>query len=58
VTFFLLGGMVEAVFEMALQRGMIAPRMRLLRVLLYSGVLAVSLVLILYVMLRILNLAH
>jgi hypothetical protein len=58
VTFFLLGGMVEAVFEMALQRGMVAPRMRMPRVLQYSGGLAVSLVLILYVMVRVLNLAH
>jgi hypothetical protein len=37
---------------------MIAPRMRLSRVLPYSGVLAISLVLLMYVMVRILNLMH
>jgi hypothetical protein len=58
MTFFLLGGMVEVVFQLALQRGMIAPRMRLGRVLSYSGVLTVSLVLMLYVVVRILNILH
>ena len=58
MTLFLLGGIAEVVYEMALQRGMIAPRMRLSRVLPYSGVLAISLVLLMYVMVRILNLMH
>jgi hypothetical protein len=58
MTFFLLGGMVEVVFQLALQRGMIAPRMRLARVLSYSGVLAVLLVIMLYVVVRILNIMH
>jgi hypothetical protein len=58
MTYFLLGGMVEVVFEMALQRGMIAPRLRLPRVLFYTGGLALSLVLMVYVMLRITNLMH
>jgi hypothetical protein len=58
LTFFLLGGMVEVVYEMALQRGMIAPRMRLARILPYAGGLAVFLVLVVYVMLRILNLVR
>jgi hypothetical protein len=56
MTLFLLGGMVEVVYEMALQRGMVAPRLRLARLLPYSGIFAVSLVFMLYVMLRILNL--
>ena len=56
MTFFLLGGMVEVVYEMALQRGMVAPRLRLARVLPYAGILAFALVLLLYIMLRILNL--
>jgi hypothetical protein len=56
MTFFLLGGMVEVVYEMALQRGMIAPRLRLTRVLLYTCGLAISLVLLVYIMLRITNL--
>jgi O-antigen ligase len=56
MTLFLLGGMTEVIYEMALQRGMIAPRMRLARVLPYGGIFAISLVLLMYVMVRILNL--
>ena len=58
MTFFLLGGMTEAVYEMALRRGMVAPRMKLLRVLPYAAGLAVALVLMMYIVLRILNLMH
>jgi hypothetical protein len=58
MTYFLLGGMVEVVYEMALQRGMIAPRLRLTRVLVYTGGLAISLVLMVYIMLRVTNLMH
>ncbi len=56
LTFFLLGGMVEAVFEMALRRGMVAPRQQMVRVLQNSGILAVSLILLMYIVLRIANL--
>lgn len=58
MTFFMLGGMVEVVYEMALQRGMIAPRLRLTRSLFYAGVLAIALVFMVYIMLRITNLMH
>lgn len=58
LTLFLLGGMVEAVYQMALDRGMIAPRLRLARVLPYAGGFAVSLVLVMYIALRVLNLTH
>jgi hypothetical protein len=58
LTLFLLGGMVEVVFQMALQRGMIAPRLRMPRALRDSGILAVSLVLLMYIMLRTVNLMH
>jgi len=58
MTFFLLGGMIEVVYEMALRRGMIAPRLRMSRVLLYSGILAVLLVLLMYILLRTVNLMH
>jgi len=58
LTLFLLGGMVEVVFEMGLQRGMIAPRLPLPKVLLNSGVLAVSLLVVMYISIRILNLMH
>jgi hypothetical protein len=58
MTYFLLGGMVEVVFEMALQKGLIGPRLRLDRVLLYTCGLAISLVLVVYLMLRVSNLMH
>lgn len=58
MTLFLLGGMVEVVYEMAMQRGMIAPRMRMARALPYAGGFAVFLVLVMYIILRILNLAR
>ena len=58
MTFFLLGGMAEVVYEMALQRGIIAPRLRLVRVLFYAGGLAISLILLMYIMLRTVNLTH
>jgi hypothetical protein len=58
MTFFLLGGMVEVVYEMALRRGMIAPRMRMGRALRYIGGLEVSLVLLIYIMIRVMNVMH
>jgi hypothetical protein len=58
MTLFLLGGMVEVVYEMALRRGMIAPRLKLARVLPYAGILAISLILLMYITLRITNLTH
>jgi len=56
LTFFLLGGMTEVIFELALERGMIAPRLPLARTMPYSGGLAISLLLLMYISLRILNL--
>jgi O-antigen ligase len=56
MTFFLLGGFTEVVFEMALLRGMIPPRLPTSRVLRYSGGLAISLVLFMYIVIRILHL--
>jgi hypothetical protein len=58
VTFFLLGGMVEVVYEMALQHRMIAPRLSLARTLRYVGGLAIALVLLMYILLRTVNLTH
>jgi hypothetical protein len=58
LTLFLLGGIAEAVYEMALRRGMIAPRLQLARVLLYTFGLAILLVIFMYVMVRVLNLVH
>jgi hypothetical protein len=58
VTFFLIGGMVEVVYEMTLQREMIAPRLPFARVMPYAVGLAISLVLLMYIMLRVTNLTH
>lgn len=58
LTLFLLGGMTEVIFEMALQRGMISPRLPVPRVLRYSGVMTVSLVVMMYILVRILNLTR
>jgi hypothetical protein len=55
MTLFLLGGVVEVVFEMALRRGMIAPRMKFDRLLLYVGVFTISLLVMTYLVLRIGN---
>ncbi len=43
LTFFLLGGIAEVVYEMALQREIAPPRLRLERVLIYSAVLTIVL---------------
>jgi O-antigen ligase len=56
MTLFLLGGIVEVVFEMALQRGMIAPRLPLARVLKYAGGMTIALIMLVYVVLRVGNL--
>jgi len=58
MTLFLLGGMTEVIFEMALQRGMISPRLPLARVLRYAGALAILLLVVMYITLRIVNLTH
>jgi hypothetical protein len=58
MTLFLLGGLVEVIYEMALKRGMVAPRTRVLQSLPYAAGLAGVLVLALYIMTRILNLVR
>jgi hypothetical protein len=59
MTLFLLGGMGEVVFEMALRQGMVSPRLPPARVLRFAGVLAISMLVLMYIMLRITNLtAH
>jgi hypothetical protein len=58
LTLFLLGGMAEVVFEMGLRRGMIAPRLAPNRVLKYAGGMTISLVVVMYIMIRILKLMH
>jgi len=58
VTVFLLGGIVEVVFQMALRRGMVAPRLPAGRVMRNSAGLAIALILTMYVMLRVVNVMH
>jgi hypothetical protein len=58
LTLFLLGGLTEVAFQMALQRGLVSPRLPLGRVLRYSGLLTLGLILIMYITLRIVNLTH
>jgi hypothetical protein len=58
MTLYLLGGMAEVAYEMARQRRMIAPGLPLPRVLLYAGVLTISLIPMMYIMLRVMNLMH
>ena len=55
LTLFLLGGMAEAVFQMALDRGMVAPRTGLLRIMAYAACAAISVVPLMYFMVLILN---
>lgn len=57
-TLFLLGGMVEATYQMASNRGMVGPRLKLARIVPYSAMLAISLLILMYIMIRILNLMH
>ena len=58
MTLFMLGGMVEVVYALALQREMIGPRMKLVRVAPYAAILAVVLILMMYILLRTVNLMH
>jgi|HubBroStandDraft_1064217.scaffolds.fasta_scaffold15473_2 hypothetical protein len=58
LTLFLLGGLTEVTFQMALQRGMVSPRLPLGRILRYSGVTTVGFILVMYITLRIVNLTH
>jgi O-antigen ligase len=57
-TLFLLGGMVEVVFAMALERGMVAPRLALVRVLGYACGLMIVLLVAMYLIIRVLNLMN
>lgn len=58
MTLFLLGGMSETVYEMALSHGMTPPRLPLGRVLVYSFGLMIGSLTLVYITVRILNLAR
>ena len=53
LTFFLLGGIAEVIYQWALQRGMVSPRLKLGRVMLYSTPLSIALVVGVYIFIRI-----
>jgi hypothetical protein len=58
LTLFLLGGLAESIYQMALNRGMISPRLPFGRVLINSAGLALGLLLMIYLAVRILNFIH
>lgn len=55
MTFFLLGGMIDALYEMARARGMVPPRLKLSRTMVYSLGTTVCLLSSVYVILRVIN---
>lgn len=58
VTLFLLGGVAEVIYQMALEQGMVGPRLRLSTTMFRSGMLAVALIVLMYVLLRVVNVIH
>ena len=52
LTFFLLGGIAEVVYQLALERGMVSSRLKLGKVMLYSAPLSVALVVGVYIFIR------
>jgi hypothetical protein len=58
LTLFLMGGMVEVPFQMALRRGMIGPRMAFKGAIGYSVILSISLVVFMYVTVQVLHRMH
>lgn len=55
ITLFMLGGLAQVVYQMALDRGMISKRLSFVKTMQYSAVLAFCLLLALYLMVRVLN---
>jgi len=53
LTLFLLGGIAEVAYQMAMERGIVQARLKLIRVLCYSGVVSASLMLGIYILLHI-----
>jgi hypothetical protein len=50
-----LGGIVEVIYEMTLERGMVSPRSGFAGVLRNSSIMAVSLIVVMYIIIRTLN---
>lgn len=53
LTFFLLGGITEVLYQMALHHKMVSARMKFGRVLMYSGIVSVSLLAVIEVIIRV-----
>jgi O-antigen ligase len=58
MTLFLLGGLTEALYQVALTNGMISPRLPFGRVARYAGIMTVALVVVMYIVTRLLNVMH
>jgi len=56
MTLFIYGGMVEAVYRMALDQGIVPPRLSLPGTMRLSAVAVVGLLIVVYIMLRVHNL--
>jgi len=56
LTLFLLGGIAEVIYQLALERGMVSQRMKLDRLMLYSAPLTIALVVGVYIFIRVGNL--
>ena len=58
MTFFLLAGLAEIVFEMGLRQRMISPRLPLARLMRYAAALTIGMIVVMYIGLRTVNLMH
>lgn len=58
MTLFIYGGMVEVVFRMALEKGLVPERMAFSRVFWLSALCAVGLIILVYILLRLQNLTR
>ena len=58
ITLFMLGAVVESLYQMALNREMAPPRLSMKKVLSGSAAMAVGLLVIMYLLVRILNFFH
>jgi hypothetical protein len=56
MTLFLLGGMAEVLYEMALQRGLVSARLPFRRTAGYAALFSLAMLLVMYLLLRITNL--
>jgi O-Antigen ligase len=58
MTLFIYGGMVQVIYRMALDQGLVPERLPIPRVLRFSAIGVVALVTVVYIMLRLQNLMH